>query len=146
MMGKELDLSQFALPTTMVDVSSSLAAEPPARAPTGTATMAQRIDDGEYLAGPICMGWVGAAANLPGAALDIAILIRHYYMMRGQDWVVLSNSAVARFGVSTSAKSRALKVLKEAGLIETQDPRAGCAPRVKPVGDGSRSVSGKGNV
>lgn len=97
MMGKELDLSQFAPPTIMVDAPSSLAAELPARAPTGTATMVQRIDDGEFLARPICMEWLGAAAGLPGAALHIAILIRHYYMMRGQDWVVLSNSAVARF-------------------------------------------------
>ncbi|GAA6208438.1 hypothetical protein NBRC116601_17310 [Cognatishimia sp. WU-CL00825] len=134
-MGKAFDLSLFTLPETLGDASSSLAAEQPATLPSTTTSVGQQVNDGEFLAGPIRIGWIEAAANLPGAALPVALAVRHLHVMRGRDWVVLSNAAVRRFGVSSSAKARAVVVLEGAGLIEVQDRRSGCAPRVRPIGD-----------
>jgi len=90
---------------------------------------------GEFLSGPIRMEWLHAAARLPGATLAVALQIRHLHKMRGPEWVVLSNGTVEGFGVSPSAKARALKELVKAGLVEMQPPLPGCAPRVLPIGD-----------
>lgn len=134
-MGKALDLSLFTLTETLGDASPSLAAKQPAALPSTTTSVGQQVNDGEFLAGPIRMGWIEAAAKLPGAALPVALAVRHLSVMRGRDWVVLSNTAVKRFGVSSSAKARAVVVLEGAGLIEVQDRRSGCAPRIRPIGD-----------
>lgn len=134
-MGEVFDPGLFALPTTMVEAPSSVASEAPVPSSSTKTSVGQQINDGEFLAGPIRMGWIESAANLPGGALPVALLVRHLHVMRGRDWVVLSNAAVLRLGVSSSAKARAVVALEDAGLIEVQDRRSGCAPRVRPVGD-----------
>lgn len=135
MMGAVFDLNLFTLPDAVTDTSSSLAAKQGVTSPSTTTSAGCRIHDGEFLAGPIRMEWMEAAARLPGAALKVALMIRHLHVMRGRDWVVLSNHVMGRFGVSSSAKARAVVALEEAGLIEVQDRRSGSAPRVRPVGD-----------
>ncbi|MDX8346512.1 hypothetical protein SLH49_00825 [Cognatiyoonia sp. IB215446] len=139
-MREVLDLSLFALPKTLDDSCSSLTTKQPVPPSSTMTSVDQQIHGGEFLAGPIRMEWIEAAARLPGAALPVALLVRHLYVLRGQDWVVLSNAAVKRFSVSSSAKGRAVEVLEEAGLIEVQDRRAGRAYRVRPIGDSLRAI------
>lgn len=134
-MGEAFDLSLFTLPESLGDVSSSLAAKQSATPPSAPKSMGQQVNDGEFLAGPIRMGWIEAAARLPGAALQVALMVRHLHVMRGRGWVVLSNVAMLRFGVSSSAKARAVRDLEDAGLIEVKDRRPGCSPRIRPIGD-----------
>jgi len=129
------DLSLFDLPTAKMGGTSSLAAPILHPQPSIPTSVDQPITGEEFLAGPIRMGWLEAVAKVSGAAFPVALLVRHLHMMRGRDWVVLSNKAVERFGISASAKARAVAALKEAGLIEVQSRQLGCAPRVKPVGD-----------
>ena len=87
---------------------------------------------GEFLAGPIGFGWLERAAQLPGAALHIAIVVRHLAKLRNLEWVPLSNRDVARFGVKPDAKNRAILALEAAGLIEVKR-QTGQSPRVKPA-------------
>ncbi len=130
-MGDVFDLSQFQLPTK----SASIPSVPSITTPTTRTMPIDQIKGEEFLAGPIRMGWIEAAARLPGAALQVALLVLHLHVMRGRDWIVLSNVAAKKLGVSSSAKSRALVELEAAGLVEIQIRKPGCAPRVKPVGD-----------
>lgn len=92
----------------------------------------REVITGEFLAA-IPMKWLERAARLPGSALAVALLIRHLYKMRGPDPVVLSNIQADRFGVSASAKRRALTELEEAGLIGIVEQLPGRAPLVVPL-------------
>lgn len=87
---------------------------------------------GEFLAGPIDFGWLERAAQLPGAALHIAILVQHLAKLRRLEWVPVSNRDAARLGVKPDAKSRAILALQEARLVEVKK-QPGQSPRVKPT-------------
>lgn len=129
---KIIDLELFRLPEPQTIRASPVTTEEAC----ATACAVREGDKvlGEFLAGPIKMDWLAQAASLPGAALAVAMLVRHLHTMRGRDWVVLSNVQVARFGISPSGKRRAIAALVANGLIRI-DQRPGCAPRLIPVGD-----------
>lgn len=102
-----------------------------------TKKSASRMDF-EFFAGPIDMEWLMAAAKLPGAALNVALAIQHQASLRKEEWVPLSNGDAERFGVKRDAKTRAIVLLEEAGLIEVSS-KTGQSPRVRIVGDRCRS-------
>ena len=87
---------------------------------------------GEFLAGPIDFRWLERAAELPGAAFHIAILIRHLLKLRHLEWVPISNGDAARFGIKPDAKRRAILALEDAGLVEVRR-QAGRSPRTRPA-------------
>lgn len=84
----------------------------------------------EFFAGPINIEWLYKAGQLNGATLQVAIVIHHLGKMRGLAWVPLSNGDMARMGVSPDAKTRGLKSLEHAGLIEVKR-QSGKSPQVK---------------
>lgn len=134
-MGDAFDLSLFGLPMIKLDDTSDFAAPMPTPPQSTRASVGQRITGEEFLAGPIRMAWIEAAARLPGAALSVALMVRHLHVMRGKEWVVLSNAAMKPMGISPSAKARAVKALEGAALIEVDKRQNGQAPRVQPLGD-----------
>jgi hypothetical protein len=127
-----IDLELFRLPENQGTRASSVTREEAGEC-VSVVPSSEKMQ-GEFLAGPIKLDWLAQAAKLPGAALAVAILVRHLHTMRGREWVVLSNFQVARFGISPSGKRRAISALVAEGLIRI-DQRPGCAPRVIPVGD-----------
>lgn len=118
------DLEMFRLGADHAPPSQPVRVAQPAPLP-------QKAIEGEFLAA-IPWAWVGHAMRLPGSALTVALLIRHLHKMRGPSPVALSNVQAEKYGVSASAKRRALVELEKAGLI-TVERKAGCAPRVAPI-------------
>jgi len=91
----------------------------------------------EFFAAHIDLVWVLAAARLPGASFQIAMLIQHLLKLRGTEFVAISNGDATRWGVERDAKTRAIRQLVDADLIEVQT-QAGRSPRVRVVGDRCR--------
>jgi hypothetical protein len=89
---------------------------------------------GEFLKGPIPLSWWGRACELPGKALAVASAIWWLAGVRGvKGDLRLTSSILERFGVTDrSTKYRALKALKEAGLIRV-DVKHGKNPEVTIV-------------
>lgn len=91
-----------------------------------------------FLKGPIPLQWLADAAALPGKSLAVGLIIWHLYGMSREDPrpISLGNSLPEKFGITRSAKYRALQWLATAQLI-TVDQKTGRNPLVKivPVGD-----------
>jgi DNA-binding transcriptional ArsR family regulator len=82
--------------------------------------------EGEFLRNRIPLSWLGRACELPGKALATGLAIWFLSGLRGgrMDSLKLTSATLERFGVSRSAKSRALKALEKAGLINVRrEPR-----------------------
>jgi hypothetical protein len=74
--------------------------------------------DGQFLKGPIPLEWLSRACELPGKALATALAVWFVSGLRGsREQLKLSTVQLQKFGVDRSAKSRALTVLEQAGLI-----------------------------
>lgn len=83
--------------------------------------LAARSKEAETLI--VKMDWLTQAAQLPGKSLHIAIAILSAARWSGGKPVVLSQRAVAKFGVSRDAGYNALGRLAEAGLINVDRGR-----------------------
>ncbi len=86
----------------------------------------------QYLGGPIPMGWLARAAQLPGKAYHLGTALWYAAgRSKGKNPAVkLTTALAARFGVGArTTRSRALEALKAAGLV-TVDVRFGRAPVV----------------
>ncbi len=85
-----------------------------------------------FLLGPIPWDWISRAAHCPGKALAVGIMLWHLGGLRdGTAVVKLSNHRVLEeMNLSSSSKSRALKALKKAGLIERLNEGTNEAPVV----------------
>src|SRR4051794_40604721 len=81
---------------------------------------------GQFLRGPIPLVWLETAARLRGGSpLAVALAIRFQSGRQGNGQPIkVTNELVAKFGVSKKSKYKALKALREAGLIGLQqDPK-----------------------
>jgi hypothetical protein len=71
----------------------------------------------QFLKGPIPLPWLEKAAQLPGRALAVGIVIWYRAGLHSSNTIVLTSAILNRFGVSRHAKRRALTALEEASLI-----------------------------
>lgn len=83
-----------------------------------------------FLKGPIPLDEIAAAARLPGSALAVLLAIRHRRDLTGHDWVTLPTALLDQLGIGKDAKSRGLRHLSDAGLIEVEQ-RIGTTARVR---------------
>ena len=74
----------------------------------------------EQLQASIPPDWLAAAAHLPGKSLHVGIALWRAAGVQNARTVLLSNTAVHRFGLDRNAKYRALAWLEEAGLISVE--------------------------
>ena len=70
-----------------------------------------------FLKGPVPLGWLAAAASLPGKALHVAVILRFLSGLNGSLRVRFSQSVARDFGVGRHAVYRALICLEKACLI-----------------------------
>src|SRR5438105_2354759 len=76
-----------------------------------------------YLGGPIPMGWLGRAANLPGKALHLAVAVWFEALCTGakDPAVRVPRRTLRRLGLSSRAtRDRALGALAAAGLVAVE--------------------------
>jgi len=73
-----------------------------------------------FLRGPIPLGWLSVAANLPGKALHVSMAIWHRASLEQNGTVSLGNNLLDSFGVKPDAKRRALLALEGASLISIE--------------------------
>lgn len=85
---------------------------------------------GRFLKGPILLADVALASRQPGSALAVYLAIRHRRDLTGDEWVTIPKPLLEELGVDKDAKSRSLRHLAAAGLIEVRQ-RAGAAARVR---------------
>ena len=83
----------------------------------------------KFLKGPLPWSWLERASKLPGKATLVGLCLWRLVGLRGDRTVWLANDEVVTLCVDRYAKSRALKALKEAGLIDLEH-RKGRIPRV----------------
>ncbi len=111
-----------------VDLDSQ--GNPPPYADTGS-------NSGEkYLWGAIPLEWLIRAAALKGRTLEVAIVIWWMAGMDNCDTVLVPDKQLEQMGVDSSAKSRALTALENAGLLKKMSsPGQLARVRILPVGD-----------
>jgi hypothetical protein len=78
------------------------------------------MHSGWFLKGPVPLGWLAAAAKLPGRALHVGIVIWFRSGLTGGSPVRLSQAHVAPFGIDRYAKRRAMVELEAAKLISVR--------------------------
>lgn len=71
-----------------------------------------------FLKGPVPWHWISRAAALDGRALEVGLCLWRLFGATKSKTVRLSNHEVAALGVDRHAKSRALKALAKAGLVQ----------------------------
>lgn len=86
-----------------------------------------------FLMGPIPIADIALASRQPGAALAVFLAIRHRRDLTGEDWVTLPKALLEELGVDKDAKSRSLRHLAAAGLVEIRQD-AGNAARARLIG------------
>jgi hypothetical protein len=121
-----LDLNKLTLNTQ----SDAL----PAVSPTVSAPPPKRRSHYRFLKGPVSLTWLARAAALPGKALAVGIILWHLHGMRRDDPhpIPLGNNLPKKFGISRSAKYRALQWLANAGLVDV-DQKTGRNPLVRLI-------------
>jgi DNA-binding transcriptional ArsR family regulator len=87
---------------------------------------------GKFIAGPIDVVWLSQARKLGVTALWVGLSLWYLRKLRGSDSIIVSNLAMQDWGVQPDAKRRALRNLKNAGLI-TIEPRGKRSPLVTLV-------------
>jgi DNA-binding MarR family transcriptional regulator len=83
----------------------------------------------KFLKGPIPWSWIEKACRLSGKSLAVGLCLWRLAGATKSKTIKLSNSEVAALGIDRHAKTRALKQLEAAGLIEVIHHR-GRFPRV----------------
>jgi hypothetical protein len=101
---------------------------------TGTVTLETAADtllvpQGRFLKGPVPWPWIVVAAALPGKALLIGLCLWRLAGAMKCKTVSLGNADLRPFGIDRASKSRALRALEGAGLIEVVRER-GRFPKV----------------
>ena len=91
-----------------------------------------RRGDGLFLRGPIPMGWLHEASKLGVSALWVGCVLWHLSGVKKSDTFLVSNFHLHRWGVDRFAKSRALKALANAGLVNIEG-RGKRSPKVTIV-------------
>ena len=84
---------------------------------------------GEFLKGPIPLGWLACAAKLSGKApLAVALAVWFQAGRRRSKEVRLTTAVIERFGIDRKAKYRGLSAPEKAGLV-----RVHRQPRLNPL-------------
>jgi hypothetical protein len=85
----------------------------------------------QFVRGPIPMAWLEMAADLPGKALAVGVLLwfRRGFNPSSTEPLTVTPTLLARFGVSRKAGAAAVRRLDEAGLVTAEFSRGRC-PRV----------------
>jgi DNA-binding transcriptional ArsR family regulator len=86
----------------------------------------------KFIAGPIDVSWVCQASRHGVTALLVGLALWHLKGLRRSNGFEVSNLMVREWGVQPDAKSRALRALEKAGLIEVER-RGKRSPRVTLV-------------
>ena len=73
------------------------------------------VSGGRFLKGPIPWPWVAAAAGLPGRALLVGLCVWRLAGAMKSHTVSFGNSDLKPLRIDRAAKSRALRVLEQAG-------------------------------
>ena len=73
--------------------------------------------------------WIGAAIQLPGKCLHVAVVVWYYWKLTKKRPVALSHRRTKHFGIHHQTVRSALKRLEAAGLISVQQ-RGKQSPRV----------------
>jgi DNA-binding transcriptional ArsR family regulator len=73
---------------------------------------------GRFLKGPIPWPWIGKAAVLPGQALLVGLCIWRLAGATKNHTVSFGNADLKPLGIGRATKSRALRALEQAGLVE----------------------------
>jgi hypothetical protein len=76
--------------------------------------------DERFLKGPIPIRNIARAATLPGQSLSLYVAIIHQTDLTRRDAVTLPKGLLEQFGISRDAKSRGIKALEGASLIQVQ--------------------------
>jgi hypothetical protein len=76
-----------------------------------------------FLKGPVPWGWIIRASELPGKALIVGLCLWRLSGAMGKQTVTLGSAELEPFGIDRAAKSRALTVLANAGLIIVERKR-----------------------
>jgi hypothetical protein len=89
-------------------------------------TVADRllVPHGRFLKGPVPWLWIVAAAALPGKALLIGLCLWRLAGAMKCKTVSLGNADLRPLGIDRASKSRALRALEGAGLIEVVRERS----------------------
>ena len=87
------------------------------------------IAGGRFLKGPIPWSWIVAAAALPGRALLVGLCVWRLVGATKSNTLSFGNSDLKPLGIDRATKSRALRELEQAGLIEVTHQR-GRFPKV----------------
>lgn len=87
----------------------------------------------KFLKGPIPWYWVTIAAQLPGKAFQVGMVIWFLAGIKNSRTVALSSKTSEGLGVSRYARYRGLKALEEANLV-TVSRHAGHNPTVTILG------------
>jgi DNA-binding transcriptional ArsR family regulator len=117
------DLERFRLPPTPTEVRCETK-----RIVKPSPVKTKKIK-GEFLKGPIPLGWLACAAKLSGKApVAVALAIWFQAGRRRSKEVRLTTAVIERFGIDRKAKYRGLSALEKAGLV-----RVHRQPRRNPV-------------
>ena len=92
-----------------------------------------------FLKGPIPWDWLERAAVLPGKALAVGLCLWRLAGLKDNNTVWLTNDEAATLGVDRYAKSRALRQLQLAGLVDLEH-RRGRIPQVTIKLPGERAT------
>ena len=74
----------------------------------------------KFLKGPIPWSWIVKAANCPGQALQVMMVLWFKAGMQRQRTVTLSYEELAKLGCKREAARRALKALEQVGLVTVE--------------------------
>jgi DNA-binding transcriptional ArsR family regulator len=88
--------------------------------PFGRSETKVRQRRSRFLKGPVPWDWIIRASELPGQALIVGLCLWRLSGAVGNRTVTLGNTELEPFGTDRAAKSRALTVLEDAGLITVE--------------------------
>jgi hypothetical protein len=79
----------------------------------------------KFLAGPLDWGEICLVTKLDGSALAVWLLIHLRKRLATDRWISLPNRLLVEMGISRFAKSRALRLLQQEGLIRVAPTERG---------------------
>jgi hypothetical protein len=95
----------------------------------GKPVPASPVRKGKFLRGPVPLAWLRCAAELPGKALAVGLMLWFLRGCRKRRTVRLTRRTLQRFGVGRKPGYRGLKNLEAAGLVRVRR-RVGRSPVV----------------
>lgn len=72
---------------------------------------------GKFVKGPIPLWWLQRATKCSPSAVTVGMLLFHLDGM-GRTDITISNEFAKRFGLSRNTKTKALRLLEQAGLVK----------------------------